>query len=114
MEFDPAIVLTAAGAAVGGTAVASVAQLFKAVLPTNWQTGRAIIAIVYLLAALLVIGAIVVAPPMEGGPVMAALAGVLAWQAVATAAIGTNQLARKAQDIAGGTTNPTGPDISGP
>jgi hypothetical protein len=110
-DFTLAIVLTAAGAAIGGAFVAGVAQLLKALLPESMQTGRGIIAIVYALSALLVAAAFQAAPEATpdtfGGD---AFLFVFSWQGVTQAAIGANQLARKVESIRSGTNDPTGPD----
>jgi len=111
MDFELAIVLTTAGAAVGGAFVAGVVQLVKAALPESWQTGRGILFIVYVFAAALVAAAFVAAPEATpdniGGD---AVLFVFAWQGITQSAIGANQLVRKVQSVSSGTTNPTGPD----
>lgn len=114
MDLTLASVLTAAGAGVAGLFIASLVQLLKPVLPESWQTGRAMFGIVYLLSALLVGLAIAASPDLHvsdlAGFAGAAFLAIASWQAVAGAAIGTNQVARKVQSIASGTTNTTGQD----
>lgn len=113
-NFTLASVLTAAGAGVAGIFVASLVQLIKQLLPENMQTGRGIIAVVYALSALLVLGAISATPALAfhdaAGFAATTFVAVFSWQAVAAAAIGANQLARKAQAVASDSTNTTGED----
>lgn len=109
--FELAIVLTAAGAALGGAFVAGLAQMAKGILPENMQTGRGIIALVYVLAGLLVGAAMYATPEVVPDNVAAAaFLGVLSWTGVAQAAIGANQLARKGEAVLHGATNPVGED----
>ena len=114
MDLTLTSVLTAAGAGVAGIFIASIVQLIKNVLPETWQTGRAMFGIVYLLSALLVAAAIAASPDLHVSDVAgwagAIFLGVASWQAVAGAAIGTNQVARKVQAVASGTTNTAGQD----
>lgn len=114
MDFDTILQyagLIGGGAAVGGGIVASVTGLLKNVLPTTWQHGRAVLAIVYALAAGLVIASMgTFVEPVPGGVGAAVLVGVLAWQGIAAAAVGTREITVKAVDIATGGTNPQGPD----
>lgn len=114
-EFALSSVLTAAGAAAGGIVVASVAQMLKPILPELWQHGRAMIAVVYVLAALLVAAAVASTPELTSTLGFAELAFVvvMSWQAVAAAAIGSNQVARKGEAIVRGTTDEAGPDTAG-
>ncbi len=107
-DFTLALVLTAAGAATGGALIAAIMQLIKAVLPAEMQTGRAVLFIVYGLAFLLVLGAI-----LDTGAALTPATiflGVLSWQAVAAAAVGSYEVGAKAAGAATGTTNPAGPD----
>lgn len=109
--FELAIVLTTAGAALGGAFVAALAQMAKGILPESMQTGRGILAIVYVLAGLLVGAAMYASPELVPDNVAAAgFLGVLSWTGVAQAAIGANQLARKGELLLHGGTNPVGED----
>lgn len=109
--FELAVVLTAAGAGLGGVFVASLAQMAKGVLPENWQTGRGILALVYVLAGLLVGAAMYASPDLVPDNVAAAaFLGIFSWQGVAGAAIGANQIARKGELLIHSATNPVGED----
>lgn len=106
--FSLKLVLTTAGAAMGGAFIAAIMQLIKGVLPAEMQTGRAVLFIVYALAALLVIGAV-----LDTGLALSAgtiFIGVLAWQGVAAAAVGSYEVVAKASRAVAGTTNKSGPD----
>jgi hypothetical protein len=117
VDLSLASVLTAAGAGVAGVFVASIVQLIKPLLPDTWQTGRAMFGIVYVLSALLVAAAVAASPDLHvsdaAGWAGAIFLAVASWQAVAGAAIGTNQVARKVQAISSGTTDPAGQDVPG-
>lgn len=111
-DFALSMVLTAAGAGLAAVFVASIVQLIKGVLPDAWQHGRAILAIVYVASALLVGLALGGSPAITEGLNMFELAflALFSWHAIAGAAVGSNQLARKGEAIVKGTTDPTGPD----
>lgn len=110
-DLTLAAVLTAPGAAAAAVTVSGVAQAIKGLaFPAAWQYGRAPMLLVASLAAALVGAAVVDAQlTMPNG----ALAGVLAWLAVYTGAVGTHQTITKASRVLGGTTNATGPDQEG-
>lgn len=109
--LELAIVLTAAGAGLGGAFVASLAQMAKGVLPESWQTGRGILLVVYALSGLLVGAAMYATPELvPDNFAAAAFLGVFSWQGVAGAAIGANQIARKGELLLYGGTNPVGED----
>lgn len=106
-----AIILTLAGASMGGAFVAAIVQLTKNVLPETWQTGRGILLIVYAYGGALVGAAMVAHPELVPDNVGAAgFLFVLSWQGIVQAAIGANQLARKGEAIIQGRTDPTGED----
>lgn len=108
-DFTLALVLTAAGAATGGALIAAIMQLIKNILPAEMQTGRAVLFIVYGLAFLLVLGALIDTGANLAAPANIFL-GVLSWQAVAAAAVGSYEVVAKASRVASGTTNTTGTD----
>lgn len=112
-EFALSMVLTAAGAGLAAVFVASLVQLIKGALPETWQTGRAILVIVYLASALLVGLALGGSPDVTAAlnPFELAFLALFSWHAIAGAAVGSNQLARKGEAIVRGTTNTTGQDI---
>lgn len=112
--FELAIVLTAAGAGLGGAFIAGLVQMVKGILPTNWQTGRGILLVVYVASGLLVGGAMYATPDVVPDNAAAAIfLGVFSWQGVAGAAIGANQIARKGEALLQGTTNERGEDPPG-
>lgn len=111
-DFALSMVLTSAGVGLAAVFVASIVQLFKGVLPEAWQTGRAILAIVYAVSAVLVALALGGSPEVTAGLNAFELTflAVFSWHAIAGAAVGSNQLARKGEAIVKGTTDTTGQD----
>ena len=105
---DGAAILTAVG---GGIAlVAGIAEAIKQLaFPAGWQNGRAPMILVAALAAVLTalgiaqLGLSYATP----GTWQAAAA---AWLTIYTGAIGVHQTVTKSARIAGGTTDPSGPD----
>lgn len=109
-ELTAAAILTAPGAATAAVLVAGVTQAVKGFLPAAWQYGRAPMVLAAALAALLVVLAVMDAAL---GIPQGILPGLMAWVAVYTGAVGTHQTVTKASRVAGGTTNPAGPDQEG-
>ena len=109
--FTLALVLTLAGASMGGAFVAGIVQLTKNVLPERWQTGRGILLVVYVYGGALVGAAMAAHPELVPDNVGAAgFLFVLSWQGIVQAAIGANQLARKGEAVLQHATNRGGED----
>ena len=111
--FDLGAILALGGGGVAaGWLVATVTQLIKNALPETWQNGRGILLVVYVQSGLLTYVAITAAPaesvPADMGSLL--VLGLLVWQGITQSAIGANQLARKVQHVAAGTTDPRGAD----
>jgi len=107
-----AILAIGGGGLAAGWLVATLVQLIKNVLPESMQTGRGIILVIYVISGLLTFVTLNATPadskPADMGSLI--VLGLLVWQGVVQSAIGANQLTRKVQSMASGTTNTTGQD----
>ena len=109
-NFELAILLTTAGAAVGAALIKTLVSAAKGL---GWvpDHGRgimyAVLAFSVLLIGLAIWDADWIADGVTAGEVFLAL---LSLAGLYTAAIGMHETAVKVQNIAQGTTNPTGPD----
>lgn len=105
-------VFTAAGAVVWAGALAGLVELLKRAVPVIPSHGRGVLYLLMGLAALLVgLAAYDLQPQINGSAIVGA---VLTWAAVVTAASGSYEVAAKGGRILQGTTNESGPDVTGP
>jgi hypothetical protein len=104
-------VFTAAGAVVWAGALAGLVELLKRAVPFIPDHGRGVLYTLMVLSAALVgLAAYDLQPAINGSTIIGA---VLTWAALVTAASGSFEVASKAGRIMQGSTDETGPDLTG-
>lgn len=105
-------VFTAPGIITWAAAMAGIVEVLKRAIPFIPSTGRGVLYVVMILSAALVgLAAWDAGTQLDAASIVGL---VLTWVALITASAGTYEVAAKGGRIVQGTTNPTGPDVTGP